>query len=69
MQAMGEQPTVKKGPRAGDGDTASARRDRLIYMADLLRELEDLANRDGCATLSGLLALSCAEAQRQADTE
>ncbi len=64
---MGERPTAKEMPQPGD--TASARRDRLIYMADLLRELEDLANRDGCATLSGLLALSCAEAQRQADTE
>jgi len=33
----------------------------------MLRELEGLAKRDGCPTLAGLLALSSAEAQRQAD--
>jgi hypothetical protein len=41
---------------------ASERRERLEYLADLLSELEVLAKREGCRKLSGLIALSRAEA-------
>lgn len=41
--------------------------DQLHYMADLLSELHGLAGRNGCETLAGLLALSEAEARRQAE--
>jgi hypothetical protein len=44
----------------------SARAERLIYMADMLSELKDIASRDGCETLAGLLAISHVEALRQA---
>ena len=41
---------------------ASERRERLKYLAELLSELEVLAKREGCKKLSGLIALSRAEA-------
>ena len=41
---------------------ASERRERLEYLADLLSELEVLAEREGCQKLSGLIALSRAKA-------
>lgn len=40
----------------------SERRERLEYLADLLSELQALAEREGCATLPTLLAQSRAEA-------
>jgi hypothetical protein len=61
---MGEQPKAEDDPTTVM--VTGGRRDRLMYMADLLRELEAMAKREGCATLSGLLALSHAEADRQA---
>ena len=40
--------------------------DRLLYVADLLNELQTLLVPEGHATLEGLLALSQAEARRLA---
>ncbi len=40
--------------------------DRLIYIADLLGELQTLVQAESHATLEGLLALSQAEARRLA---
>jgi hypothetical protein len=41
------------------------RLERLSYLADMISELQELAAREGCVTLAGLLALSHAEARRQ----
>ena len=41
-------------------------RDRLEYMADMLLELRDMAEREGCKTLVGLLDLSHSEARQRA---
>ena len=38
------------------------RRERLEYLADLLSELQSLAEREGCAKLPNLIAQSRAEA-------
>ena len=46
---------------------AAERRERLLYLADMVSELKRLAARDGCDTLSTLLALSHAEAMGQAN--
>lgn len=54
------------GAEAGGLTSPVPVRDRLEYMADMLLELQDIASDCGCATLSGLLALSHAEALRQA---
>lgn len=43
------------------------RRDRLHYLADMVRELQTMAEREGCATLAGLLRLTQSEATLQAD--
>ncbi len=61
---MGQQSTSKQ-QNAGPSDLAG-RQDRLNYMADMLKEMQELASREGCPTLAGLLALSHAEAERQA---
>lgn len=42
------------------------RNERLRYLADLISELQQLAAREGCDTLSRLLALSHLEASSQA---
>jgi len=41
---------------------ASERRERLEYLADLLSELQALAEREGCEKLADLISLSRAEA-------
>ena len=46
------------------GDASNS--DRLLYVADLLSELQALVHSGGHATLEGLLALSQAEARRLA---
>lgn len=45
---------------------AASNSDRLLYVADLLSELQALVHSGGHATLEGLLALSQAEARRLA---
>jgi hypothetical protein len=45
------------------------RSERLMYLADMLGELQGIAAREGCVTLAGLLALSHVEAQRQTKTD
>jgi hypothetical protein len=45
--------------------TALERTELLAYLADMLSEMQEIATRQGCDTLAGLLALSHAEAQRQ----
>ena len=50
----------------GVSSPAGERAERLTYLADMLSELHDIASREGCVTLAGLLALSHVEAQRQA---
>lgn len=47
---------------AGPGDQ---RRERLEYLADLLGELQQIAEREGCRRLARLLAISYAEAMRE----
>lgn len=42
------------------------RREKLTYMADMLNELQTIAEKEGCETLAGLLALSQTEALRKA---
>ena len=53
---------------AGDSKAESiesaSQSDRLLYVADLLSELQALVQPEGHATLVGLLALSQAEARR-----
>jgi hypothetical protein len=53
-----------EGLRASNGSQglASERRERLEYLADLLAELQVLADQEGCAKLSGFIALSRAQA-------
>ena len=43
------------------------RRDRLNYLADMVRELQTMAEHEGCATLAGLLWLTQSEAALQAE--
>ena len=45
---------------------AASSRDRLLYVADLISELQALVQPEGHQTLEGLLALSQAEARRLA---
>lgn len=54
------------GNPEGDGISTAGQTDRLLYVADLLGELETLVRQEGYATLEGLLALSQAEARRLA---
>jgi hypothetical protein len=42
------------------------RREHLEYLADLLGELQRMAEREGCRKLSRMLAISHAEAVREA---
>jgi len=51
------------------GGAGGVRRDNLEYLADLLGELQQMAEREGCRTLSRLLAISHAEAQRETRRE
>jgi hypothetical protein len=57
--------TVISGLAADPGEQAR-RTETLIYMADILAELETMAARETCATLAGLLALARREAELQA---
>lgn len=54
------------GTTQNSGGANSVRHDeraeRLMYLADMLKELHDISAREGCATLTGLLALSHTEA-------
>jgi hypothetical protein len=45
---------------------ASERRERLEYLADLLSELQLLAEREGCEKLPSLIAVSRIEAIKEA---
>jgi hypothetical protein len=47
------------------GPSDDDRTERLRYLADMVSELQDLASREGCVTLSGLLALAHLEALSQ----
>lgn len=38
----------------------------LRYMADIVAELQEIATRQGCVTLAGLLALAHTEAEQRA---
>ena len=63
---MGMKMEVGQRPSGADQPQADLERsERLNYLADMLSELQDLASREGCVTLAGLLALSHVEAQRQ----
>ena len=58
---------VRKLEGLPDADTDlhssdTERRERLEYLADLLSELQTLAEREGCAKLPNLIAQSRAEA-------
>lgn len=44
------------------GGVGGARPETLEYLADLVLELKDIADRLGCATLSGMLAVAHKEA-------
>ena len=41
------------------------RADRMSYIADMIHELQGLANEAECTTLAGILGLAHAEAQQQ----
>ena len=60
---MGESGRSKGGSTTSHADLEQ--RERLAYLADMLSELQVMAEREGCETLAGLLALSHAEARRQ----
>jgi len=49
------------------GRSGSEKRDQLEYLADLLGELQRMAEREGCRKLSRMLAISHAEARRETD--
>jgi hypothetical protein len=56
-------------PQSGGPDMSPSdneRAERLLYLADLVNELQDLAAREGCETLAGILALAHLEALTQA---
>ncbi len=48
------------------GQLGGERRDHLEYLADLLSELQRMAEQEGCHKLSRMLAISHAEAVREA---
>jgi hypothetical protein len=48
------------------GHPGGERREHLEYLADLLSELQRMAEREGCPKLSRMLAISHAEAVREA---
>lgn len=50
---------------ADEPQSNDERNERLRYLADMLSELQDIAAREGCVTLAGLLGLSHVEACRQ----
>jgi hypothetical protein len=52
-------------PRSRKSRLVIERVERLAYLADMLSELQDLAAREGCVILAGLISLSQAEAERQ----
>ena len=54
------------GPKPEPAGPNLERQERLEYLADLLKELQVLAEREGCQDLQKLLVLSCAEATREA---
>lgn len=63
---------MESGPQhsgIGVPPSNNERAERLIYLADMLGELQDMAAREGCVTLAGLLALSHVEAQQQAKAD
>ena len=47
------------------GQTCDGRREHLEYLADLIGELQGMAEREGCRKLARMLAISRAEAQRE----
>jgi len=47
------------------GPDGGQKREHLEYLADLLGELQRMAEREGCRKLSRLLAISHAEARRE----
>ncbi|CAA2138494.1 hypothetical protein [Hyphomicrobium sp. ghe19] len=49
------------------GRQGGERREHLEYLADLLGELQLMAEREGCRKLSRMLAISHAEARRETD--
>ncbi|MBS0239875.1 MAG: hypothetical protein JSR89_15765 [Proteobacteria bacterium] len=49
------------------GQSGREKRDQLEYLADLLGELQRMAEREGCRKLSRMLAISHAEARRETD--
>ncbi|HPG89940.1 MAG TPA: hypothetical protein PLD46_09820 [Hyphomicrobium sp.] len=53
--------TTQKGGGANP-ERGDERAERLMYLADLLKELQDISAREGCVTLASLLALSHTEA-------
>lgn len=59
---------MNKLPNNGiSGRVGEERRENLEYLADLLGELQRMAERQGYRKLSRMLAISHAEAQRESD--
>ena len=52
-----------RGPHQAGG----SRQEHLEYLADMLSELQRMAERAGCRRLSRMLAISWAEAKRETD--
>lgn len=60
---------MKSGQGLSGGGPSHAqdeRAERLKYLADMVSELQEIAAREGCITLAGLLALAHVEAQQRA---
>lgn len=49
--------------RIGPGGDMMSRAERLDYIAEMVRELEAMAEKADCGTLAGLLGLACREAR------
>lgn len=61
-KAEGGAATVKQ-----DRSAPRSRRDELIYLSDMIKELGNMADNLGCPTLTGILALARREAQFERD--
>ncbi len=58
---------AERGDAKQDISPARSRRDELIYLSDMIKELEAMADKLGCPTLTGILALARREAQLERD--
>jgi hypothetical protein len=65
QDAFAEFGDERTGSNAGRTSSQISRSDLLRYVGDMVEELQVMADRTGCQTLTGLLALARAEAALQ----